>query len=697
MAPPADLQAMLAAAARWRQAGRLEEAEKLYRRVLKADPDHADALHWLGVFEHKQGRNERALDLVGRAATVRPGDPLCLYHLAEIRRAAGHYVEAVESYRQALSVQSGVADIHYGLGTALLELGRAEEAVAELSQAVRLAPNDPEAQNNLANALADVERVDEAVAHYRIATRLRPGYADAHLNLGLVLVQCAREEEAEGCFRDALAADPELIEARRQLVRLLLRAGRAKEALDLLHELVARQPASAAAARELGNALRSLERYEDAVECYRKAIALASDDAEAHNDLGHCLSKLGRFEQALDHYDRAVRLRPGFAEAHFNIGICLQSVGRFEEAAEAHRRALTHRPDLAEAHYSLSMINRDKSDDGPMAQLEALLGQSDLADEARINACFALAKHYEDRGEVDAAFRHYRNGNDLKARIVHFDGARHVDYIDRLIATYDANFFAGRRDFGVRSELPVFIIGMPRSGTTLVEQILSSHPAVHGAGELDDIRQMVDGLPNRLGTTTPHPECAAEIDRPTSEALAQEYLADLARRFPAVPRITDKMTGNYLRLGLIALLLPKAAVIHCRRDPLDTCLSAYFQNFANALNFTYDLRHLGLVYRQYERLMVHWRRVLQLPILEVCYEDLVAEPEKATRDILAFCKLPWDGRCLDFHEHAREVRTASFWQVRQPIYATSVGRWRTFRHHLGPLFEVLGHPRPEGA
>lgn len=690
------LPAVLAAAAKHREAGRLGKAEASYRRVLKAAPEQPDALHWLGVLEHKRGHNERATDLLERAAALRPGDPLCLYHLGEIRRAVGRYPKAIESYRQALSLKPGVADIHYGLGTALLEAGCAEEAVTELSRAVGLSPNDPEAHNNLANALADVERVDAAVTHYRTALALRPGYAEAHLNLGLAFVQIGRDEEAEPCFCDASAADPELAEARRQLALLLLRAGRADESLKLFRELIEAQPASAAAAHDLGNALQSLERYQDAVAWYRKVIQLSPDHADAHNNLGHCLAKLGRFEEALSDYHSAVRLRPDFAEAHFNIGLCLQSVGRFDEAVEAHQRALAHRPDLTEAHYNLSMIKRDKVDDDEIARLEVLLAKPDLAEEGRVNISFALAKIHEDRGNVDTAFAYYRGGNDLKARTLTFDAERHVDYVDRVIATFDQDFFAARRDFGVCSDLPVFIVGMPRSGTTLVEQILSSHPAVHGAGELDDVRHLVNVLSKRLETDTPYPECAAEVDRSTSEALAQEHLDSLQRRFPALPRITDKMTGNYLRLGLIALLLPKAAIIHCRRDPLDTCLSCYFQNFANGLNFTYDLGHLGLVYRQYDRLMAHWSRALPVPILELRYEDLIADPEATSKRIVDFCNLPWNERCLNFHDTTRQVRTASFWQVRQPVYATSIGRWCPFAHHLGPLFEMLDYPKPEG-
>jgi tetratricopeptide (TPR) repeat protein len=654
------LQRALASAAQHRVASRFRQAEALYRRVLETAPGQPDALHWLGVLEHLKGRNEAAAGLLKQAVAGRPEDALCLYHLAEVRRAQGRNAEAVKAYRQARSHRSDVADIHFGLGTALLDLGDAGQAAEALRRAVELSPEDPEAHNNLANALAELGEGEAAETGYRSALALRPDYAEAHMNLGILLARSGRDKEAEGCYRTAVASDPDSLAARLQLARYLRRVGRPEQALKAL----------------------------------RQATALHADHAEAQNDLGRCLVELGRSEEALAPYRRAVEIRVDFAEAHFNMGVCLQSLGRFDEAVAAHKRALALRPDLAEAHYNLSLIARERVGDDEEARLEALLAGPDLAEEACVNASFALAAILQGRGEADRAFAHYRRGNDLKARSLAFDAERYVDYVERLIATFDAAFFASHAGSGAASDLPVFIVGMPRSGTTLVEQILASHPAVHGAGELEEIRRMVDDLPERLGGGTRFPECAAEIGDELAPALAGEYLGGLRRRSPDAARVTDKMTGNYLRLGLIARLLPGAKVIHCQRDPLDTCLSCYFQNFASGLSFTYDLGHLGLVYRQYERLMAHWREVLPLPILDLRYEDLIADQEAVSRRLVAFCGLPWDETCLRFHKENRQVRTASFWQVRQPLYASSVGRWRTFAGHLGPLFEALGHPDP---
>ena len=650
---------LLAAATRHRETGRLEQAATLYRRVIAAEPAQSEALHWLGVLEQAAGRSETALGLLERAAASRTRDPLCLHHLGEVQRALGRHGDAVATYRRALAQAPGRADVHYGLGSALFDLGRTEEAAEQFERAVAISPGDAEAHNDLANSLAELGRADEAIAHYRVAVKIRPDFAEAKMNLGIALAQSGDNGAAELSYRDALAANPAFIEARLQLARFLVRRDRIAEAVDVLREAVRREP----------------------------------DHAGTHIDLGRCLVKLGRPDEALDHYTRALEIRPDLAEAHFNAGVCLQSIGRFDEAVAAHRHAVSLRPDLAEAHYNLSLIQDRRQDKREVTRLEAQLANPGLPVDERINLNFALAGIFDAGGEADRAFEHYRQGNGLKAQTLNFDPTQYVGYIDRLITTYDADFFEARPNAGAASGTPVFIVGMPRSGTTLTEQILASHPAVHGAGELEDIRRMVESLSGRPGGGAPFPECALDITSEAARELGEEYLSGLSRRSADAERVTDKMTGTYLRLGLIAQILPGARVIHCRRNPIDTCLSCYSQNFADGLSFTYDLTHLGLVYRQYERLMEHWRRVLRLPILDLDYEELIADQEAVSRRIVAFCDLPWDRRCLDFHRETRQVRTASFWQVRQPIYASSVGRWRQYASHLGPLIDALGDRR----
>jgi hypothetical protein len=255
---------------------------------------------------------------------------------------------------------------------------------------------------------------------------------------------------------------------------------------------------------------------------------------------------------------------------------------------------------------------------------------------------------------------------------------------------YSPDYFAARANIGETSEVPVFVLGMPRSGTTLVEQIIASHPAAHGAGELEELGWLAANMPKLTGGTAPYPEAARLIDATNAKSIAAQYLEPLIARAPAARRITDKMPGNFIRIGLIAVLFPKARIVHVRRHPLDTCLSCFFQHFGRGHHFSYDLGHLGHYYTQYQRLMAHWARVLPGRIFDVQYEDVVSKQEETSRAIIAHCGLDWDPKCLAFHEHERQVRTASFWQVRQPLYASSVGRWQAYEKHLGPLKAALG-------
>jgi tetratricopeptide (TPR) repeat protein len=645
--------------AAWRlKEGDPEKAEALYRRALEYDPRQPRVLHWLGLHAHTQGRDAEAIALMERARDLGLDDPPCRFHLAEVRRAAGETEAAVTDYRAALSAGVDTANLFFGLGTALLDLQRFEEARSALECAVRLAPDDVEAHNNLGNALAALGEPARAIGHYRQAIAHDPQFGPAQRNLGLALLEVGDIEHAERALRAAVKSDPRDAEGWRQLARVLRRQAQYREALDAAKRATTLAPHEHAASLEVGNVLRELERFEEAAAWYRKASELSPD-----------------------------------AEAHLNIGVCLQSLGRFDEATAAHERALALRPDLAEAHYNLAMIKGGRSPKAQVEQLQTLIARPGLSERERSHALFALGSIMEANGDLDGAFEHYRRGNELRARGMGFDPQRHLDFADRLIATFDEGFFATRRGLGEPSDVPIFILGMPRSGTSLVEQILACHPEVHGAGELDHMRQLVRALPDRLHTEQTFPDCARLLDGQHARQLAVEYL-DVLRRCAPTRRVIDKATGNYLRLGLIALLLPNARVIHCRRDPLDTCLSCYFQNFAHGLSFTYDLGHLGLVYRHYVRLMDHWRAVLPNPILDLDYEALIADQERESRRLVDFCGLAWDPRCLRFHEHGRPVRTASFWQVRQPLYDSAVGRWRPFARHLSPLFEAL-HIAPE--
>jgi tetratricopeptide (TPR) repeat protein len=438
----------------------------------------------------------------------------------------------------------------------------------------------------------------------------------------------------------------------------LQKGGRLLEAARVYSEIVQRDPSNADALHLLGTIEIARQNLDNALELIRKALKLNSKNAIYHHNLAYIHGARGEAAAAEAHYRRAIALKPDYAEAYFN----------------------------------LSGSARFKAGDSAIAPLETLLGSRDLSRADRIFAEFAAGKIFDDLGLYDRAFAHYRRGNAARAAAANPAYGRAL--IEALIATFDGALLERLSGGGAHSELPVFIVGMPRSGTTLVEQILASHPRVHGAGELPDIDAIAKELPRFAaapgGQRAGYPACLAAVEPKLLRGLAEAYVRRLEGLAPAATRVVDKAPLNVRHLGLIALMFPKAKVIHCRRDPLDTCLSCYFQNFLRGQEYSFDLGELGRFHGDYRRLMAHWRAILPLPVFELSYEALVSEQERVSRDLLAFCGLDWDPACAAFHQTERSVGTASRWQVRQPIYHHSIGRWRHYQHHLAPLIDALG-------
>ncbi len=495
-------------------------------------------------------------------------------------------------------------------------------------------------------------------------------------------------ETAARSYRRILARTPRHAKALQLLGAVALQEGRDGEAVELLERSIALKPDDAQVQGNLGLVYEKQGRLEDAARCFARAATLEPDSAEAHLNLANILRKQDRLDAAAASYRRALALKPADPAAHLNLGATLQAQGRFDAAVAEYESALAAQPDFAKAYKALVMARKVAGDDPVVARIEALLRRSPAHPERQIQCHFALGKCFDDIGDYDRAFEHYRAANTIKKRRLAFDGAAFARETERIMATFGQAFFQAGAGLGNPSERPVFVVGMPRSGTTLVEQILASHPGACGAGELPDMGWMIEDLPRRLGGAAPYPECAARIEPDLVADLSHAYLARLAERSHEALRVIDKTPYNFRRLGFIWLLFPRARVIHCRREPLDVCLSCYFQDFASQ-PFASDLMDIALFYREYERLMAHWNTVLPLPVLDVRYEELVDDTEAVSRRIVEFCGLQWDPACLAFHGRDRAVQTASLWQVRQPIYRTSVQRWRRYEKHLGVLMRVL--------
>jgi len=464
-----------------------------------------------------------------------------------------------------------------------------------------------------------------------------------------------------------------------------------------LRRAIKARPDYAAAHNNLANLLKDLGRLDAAVDAYRAAIALDQGYVAAHYNLSVALVALGRLDAAEAACRRALELAPRHAPAHNNLGNVERFRGRLDAAIASFRAAIAIDPDYAAAHCNLAELLPACAGDAAFDRLERLRDRPNLPPHERISLDFALGRMYDAVGEADRAFAAYRSGNHLRAREAArlgrgFDAAEHRRRTDKLIETFSADLFERLAESGSDSadETPLFIVGMPRSGTTLVEQILASHPAIHGAGELAEIDRLI-------ATLDGYPEVGATLDPAARRTLGADYLEALRKHSATAARITDKLPLNLFNLGFIALVLPGARVIHCRRDPRDTCLSCFTHDFGPGNEFSDDLADLAAFHGDYHRLGEHWRATLPLPMIEVRYEDLVADLEAESRRLIAFLGLDWDPRCSAFHQSERTVLTSSSAQVRQPIHGRAVGRWRRYERRLTPLIEGLaaaGVPLP---
>ena len=430
-------------------------------------------------------------------------------------------------------------------------------------------------------------------------------------------------------------------------------------------------------------------RLEAAAATYREIVAQAPKTFAAWANLGAVCQELARTGEATAAYETALALDPGSIPVLSNLAVLAQQLGDRGRAAALYRRLLDLAPNEAEAHHDLAQVKKFTNDDPDLAAMRRLRADPGLDRQSAMYLDFGLAKAHDDLGDFGRAFRHMAAANRAKRQTLTFDLRFEEKLVDRLIEQFTAERIETLSGGGFDTSAPIFVLGMPRSGTTLIEQILASHSDVAGAGELNLLGDSVAAEPAFAGGAR-YPEALAEMTAGCLRDLGETYADGLQARSPGAARITDKMPRNHYFIGVIALALPGARIVHCRRSPLDTCLSCYSKHFPKGQLFSYDLAELGAYYRLYDRLMAHWHEVLPGRVLDVQYEDVVAEPEPQIRRILAACELSWQDDCLQFHRTERPVMTASAGQVREPLYDRSVGRWKAYENDLGPLIEALG-------
>jgi tetratricopeptide (TPR) repeat protein len=680
-----------------RRHGFLADADDLVRRASSAEPDNAEAAHMLGIIAHQSGKNAEAIEHVRRAIAITPN--VALYHanLGEMCRLAGRVDEAVAAGRRAIELNPNYAGALSNLGIALFDQGKFDEALSLYDRAIALDQNFAQAHSNRGNALQRLKRFAEAEPSYRRALELQPGFADAMNNLGTCLRELKRSDEAEAVYRKALELMPNDPDTLDNLALAIKDLDRLDEAAELLRRALVVEQRVDKFHLHYGTVLLDQKKIEEAAAATERALALNPTNHDAVNLMGRVHFERGDLDASLKSYRRALELKPDLADAYNNMGNVLKELGELTEAHDCYLEALRLDPDIPGVYVNLADSKKFAPGDPHLAAMETIAAKTEgLSKTDRMQLDFGLGKAYADLKDYPRSFKHFLAGNAGKRATIVYDEKLSFALFDSIEAVFSKALIQAKAGGGDPSPMPIFVIGMPRSGTTLTEQIIASHPLVHGAGELQTLNDVILTVRGPDGNTLPYPEFVPAVDARALQQIGTQYVAlvrQLAAKHGAASarHVTDKMPSNYYFAGLIHLALPNAKIIHTIRDPVDTCISCYSKLFSAEQNHTYDLAELGRYYRRYEKLMAHWRGVLPpARILDVRYEDVVADLEGHARRIIAHCGLPWDDRCLAFHETDRPVRTASATQVRQPIYKSAVGRWRVYQDELGPLLSALG-------
>ncbi len=620
-----------------------------------------------------------------------PDDANLMCVAARAAIASRQLDDARQHARSAVRKHPGFALAHDVLGEVLLVDGKPQEALEAFERALQLEPQRPGLAEKIARAAQLLDGSgDPAPGQGIVGGRLKRrqmAFAD-QIREAVEHEQRGESDKAEAVYRAILKADPEHVEASRRLAGIAVAHEHFREAIIFLRRALELAPDYSRAWVDLANAQRQLEEFDDALESARKVVELSPGRAEAHLLLASVLSSAGRYEEAIEAYETVLELSPDKAGAMCGMAHQLKTIGRRDEAIAQYRASIAVRGNHAEAYWSLANLKTFRFEESEVEAMHALLDADDLDDEGRCQVHNALGLEYEARRDYDQAFENFERCNRLRRKAESYDPVETEMTNDRIIAQFDAEFLAqgGGPDL---HPTPIFVVGMPRSGSTLIEQILASHSMVEGTHELSDLSRVLLAMRQRSRRPVGFPDVVAPLRSSGWARIGRKYLESTAKHREGAAFFIDKNPNNFVFAGLIKLAMPNARIINARRHPLDSCLGTYKQLFASGQPFSYDLTELGEYYLQYQRIMDHWQRVLPGFVLDVHYENVVADLETEVRRLLEFCGLPFEESCLRFHETERAVKTASSEQVRRPIYSTSVNLWRNYEAQLATLVHIM--------
>lgn len=634
----------------------------------------------------------------------------------------GLYSRAEKHFLDILKIAPEIAEAQNALAFVYVASKQHAKATAQLKVVVKTMPNHAQTHHNLANSLYEEKLYDEAISHYQTAIKLDPKLVDSYIHcgiayrmqknydvaiqylhqaldldkanakafhvLGMIYVDVEDFPRALECLENAAGLAPNHAEFRVSFADILAKASLDYEAGIQYHMACEADPSYLDGFALYGAYLQKHHRYNEALECAQHAAQLAPQDLSIIDQLGSIYLGMGDVDAAIKQFNDALLKEPKRLSSLIGLGHTYQESGKLEAAIALCDEIIAIDNNLTDGYLLKSRVKKSKPEDGLAEHLLKFTEQDELDVSIKIGINFALGKIFDDQNKYEQAFKYYAAGNALKNEQLNYNAEGDEDRFTKHIEIFNADFIQQHQHLGVASDLPVVIVGMPRSATTLTEQIISSHPQVQAAGEVIFWGRARTAMPLRLNTDTPFPECVTEMLPEHAKDIAAMYEATLRKIVGSDNKpthITDKMPHNFLNVGLIALLFPHVKIIHTKRDPIDTCLSIFFQNFNEAHPYAFDLSNLGFHYRQYERIMRHWHAVLPGRIMDINYADTIADPEFWSRKLISHIGLEWDDACLSPHKLERSVKTASHWQVRQPIYKTSEQRWKNYEKFLDPL------------
>ena len=613
--------------------GKIEEAQKLYKMVLQAFPENKRAQQGLAA----AGGSKQPIDMHGPSQEA-INQLVNLYKKGQLAAVIEQATLLTEQYPSAFIVWNI-------LGAASKGAGRVQAATEAFKKVIELSPTYADGFNNLGVALQEQGKLEEAIASYNKALSLKPDYADAYNNMGNAFKEQGKLDEAIASYNKALSLKPDYADAH----------------------------------YNMGIALQDQSKLEEAITAYTKALAIKPDRAEACNNMGVVLQNQGKLEEAIASYNKALSLKSGYAEAYCNMGNALHEQNKLDEAIASLNKALSLKPDYAEAHRSLSHLLEYNADHLQVAAVAEMMKRSHLKDGDRCNLHYAFAKMNEDFGDLEVAFGNYVAGGKLRQKLLSYDINQDEIRFNQIKTTApkirDTLF---NKPIKAALHTPIFILGMPRSGTTLVEQIISSHSEVHGAGELSFLQRFA----------LPLIESNQTVNSDSIFQVRSAYLDELDKVSNGNLFVTDKMPQNFQYVGLILKALPEAKIIHVKRDPAATCWSNFKHYFfSKGLGYSYDLKDTVSYFKLYQDLMNFWEQQYTGQIYHLDYDRLTVEQEAETRRLIEHIELAWEGACLSPQKNKRNVRTASQQQVRKKVYTGSSDAWRKFEPYLNSVFD----------